>query len=68
VAGLEPGLRAGDVGVRLLGLRDAGEPQLPELAVGGGRDQAVVVLAREGLEAHAVAFEGDRFRVDHGTL
>src|SRR5260221_8683786 len=49
------GLR--NIGLRLVGLGHRGEPQLPELSVGGRFAQLSRMLFGERLEAHAVRFE-----------
>ena len=68
VPGLLAGERARDVAVRLLRLRNRREPELPEAPVRGGDRQRAVVLPRQGLQPHAVAFERDGAGVDHGRL
>src|SRR3954471_3289480 len=47
--------------------RHRGEPQFPELAVGGGVGKSLLMRSRQGLETYAVSFEGYRFRRDHAA-
>src|SRR5207237_8460278 len=65
VARIAAGERLCDVALRLLRLRHRGEPQPPQLAIRRRRDQRIAMLARERLEAHAVAFERDGPGVFH---
>src|SRR5260221_5984254 len=62
------GLR--NIGLRLVGLEHRGEPQLPQLSVGGRFAQLSRMLFGERLEAHAVRFEhrGARFLHDAPSL
>src|SRR6478752_2810931 len=67
VALLLPFQRVIDVFAGLLGPRDRGEEQLPELAVLRRFDQALLMLAGEGLEADTVTFEFCRPCLDHAA-
>ena len=61
------GERGLDVSMRLAWRRHAGEPQLPQPAVGRRRGERVVMRRRHGLEAHAVALERDGLGLDHAA-
>src|SRR5688572_72281 len=67
VARLLPGERGFDVRPGFLRLGHARVPELPQLAVLGGLDEALLVLARKRFEAHPVALQGRGFRLDHAA-
>src|SRR5262245_37012530 len=67
VAVLLPLQRGFDVLRRLAGRRNAGEPQLPELAVLRGCLETFLVLLLHGFEPNAMALERHGLRSDHAA-
>jgi hypothetical protein len=57
--------RIGDVGPHRVGRGDRGEPELPEAAVAGRRDERVVMLVGQRLETNPVSLQDERLCVDH---
>lgn len=49
-----------DLGAHVLRLGDGGVPELPELAVGDGGDERIMVLGMQRLDGGELALQGDR--------